>query len=174
MKSPPSTVSNRDPQSPEIIYSNLLEKNRTLHLATVDNDGIPSASYVPFVRNKKGSFNIYTSRLSKHTRDLLQNPRASIMLIEDEQDTHQIFARTRVTFSCKAKVIEPTDKCYETILKTMEKRFGNIVETLRGLPNFVLFQLVPESGRFVVGFGQAFDLVGDELQLFVPIKSNST
>ena len=173
MESPPSTVPKRDPQSPEITYSNLLEKTQTLHLATIDNKGIPSASYAPFVRNQNGSFYIYTSRLSKHTQDLLQTPRISIMVIANEQDTHQIFARTRATFSCTANVIEPTDKCYETILKAMETRFGNILETLRSLPDFVLFQLVPESGRFVAGFGQAFDLVGGEFKQIVPIKSNS-
>ncbi len=143
-------------------------------MATIDNNGIPSASYAPYARNEQGNFNIYTSRLSKHTLDLLRNPRVSIMVIEDEQDTHQMFARTRVTFSCKIKVIEPTVGCYETILKTLEKRFGNIVETLCSLPDFVLFELVPESGRFVVGFGQAFDLVGDKLQHFVPVKAGSS
>ncbi len=173
MKSSSSTVSNRDTQPPETIYGDLLEKTKTLHMATVDENGIPSASYAPFVRNENGCFNVYISQLSKHTRDLLQNPYVSIMVIEDERDAHQLYARTRATFFCNAQVIERSNKSYESILEAMELRFGNIVETLSNLPDFVLYELVPDSGRLVIGFGQAFDLSGDKLQHLEKVKPNS-
>jgi len=46
----------------------------------------------------------------------------------------------------------------------MEARFGNVVGLLRGLGDFVMFRLVPQSGRFVMGFGQAFVLAGAGLR----------
>lgn len=96
------------------------------------------------------------------------------MLIEDEQNASQIFARIRLSYNCNVEVVERADECYETILNTMEKRFGNIVEMLRSLPDFVLFQLKPTSGRLVMGFGQAFDLTGEKLQKFLPVKPKSS
>ena len=43
-------------------------------------------------------------------------------------------------------------------IKALRDRQGALVETLTSLADFRLFLLVPQSGRYVVGFGKAYEL----------------
>jgi putative heme iron utilization protein len=38
----------------------------------------------------------------------------------------------------------------------LQEKFGKVVSVLCALPDFHLFELRQESGRYVAGFGQAF------------------
>ena len=58
---------------------------------------------------------------------------------------------------------------YNPLLDRMQARFGEVMGVLRGLGDFVLFRLKPQTGRFVMGFGQAFVLAGQCLQELQPI-----
>ncbi len=151
-------------KNPEETLGQLLERAKTLQLATLDAVGEPSISYAPFVQDDAGNFYIFVSRLSRHTQEILQHPQLSVLLIEDEQAARQIFARTRVTYRCAAAVVAREAAEYAPLLDAMEARFGNVVGLLRGLGDFVMFRLVPQSGRFVMGFGQAFVLAGAGLR----------
>lgn len=150
--------------NPQNVLQALLENTRTLQLATLDSQGLPAISYTPFVRDDSGRFYIFISELASHTQDLLRQPKAAVMLIEDEQETRQIFARTRVTWQCVAEPVGRDTAVFPQILDTMERRFGNVISLLRGLGDFMLFRLQPQSGRFVMGFGKAFVLAGEGLQ----------
>ena len=125
----------------------------------------PHVSYTPFVEHE-GTFLIFVSQLSLHTRDLLRNPHAGIMLIDDEQGTSQIFARTRLTYQCLAHRVDDASGERERLLDIYEARHGKMVKLLRGLPDFVLFRLQPVSGMFVMGFGRAYKLIGPALDTF--------
>ncbi len=151
-------------KNPEETLGQLLNQAKTLQLATLDALGEPSISYAPFVQDDAGHFYIFVSLLSNHTQEMLQHPQLSILLIEDEQDARQIFARTRASYRCTAQVVERAAVEYAPLLDAMEVRFGNVMGLLRGLGDFVMFRLVPQSGRFVMGFGQAFVLAGEGLR----------
>ncbi len=151
-------------QSPANQLLQLLTTQQTLQLATLDTNGNPAISYAPFVRDEMGNFYIFISGLASHAQDLLQHPAVAVMLIADEQDARQIFARTRVTYQCSAEVVTRDTPEATSLLDAMQARFGEVVGVLRGLGDFVLFRLKPQSGRFVMGFGQAFVLTGDALQ----------
>lgn len=151
-------------QSPANQLLQLLTTQQTLQLATLDTNGNPAISYAPFFRDEIGNFYIFISGLASHTQDLLQHPAVAVMLIADEQDARQIFARTRVTYQCSAEVVTRDTPEATSLLDAMQARFGEVVGVLRGLGDFVLFRLKPQSGRFVMGFGQAFVLTGDALQ----------
>jgi putative heme iron utilization protein len=56
------------------------------------------------------------------------------------------------------------DAQFPSVLDAMQERFGEVVSVLRGLGDFMLFRLKPRSGRFVMGFGQAFVLGGEDLR----------
>ncbi len=142
----------------------LLEKSQTLQMATLDENGMPAISYAPFVRDHLGDFYVFISGLASHTQDLQRQPRVAILLMTDEQATRQIFARTRVTYQCQASVVPREALEYDAVLDALQARFGEVVGVLRGLADFVLFRLTPQSGRFVMGFGQAFTLSGTGLQ----------
>ena len=134
-------------------------------LATVDAEGEPHTGYTPFIFDEHHVI-IFVSQLARHTRDLLDNGRASVMLISDEADSSQIFARTRVSYQCQAQAVATDQPDYGSLLDRFEQRHGKMIGLLRQLPDFVLFRLVPHHGQFVMGFGKAFRLSGERLDRF--------
>ena len=154
----------------------LISAQRTLHLATRAPSGEPEASYAPFVADETGRFYIFVSRLSRHTRNLLEQPGLSILLIEPEAEAQQIFARKRLSYHCVAEVIARDDPEWAARLDEFEARFGAIIDMLRSLDDFVMFRLVPEYGSFVKGFGQAYTIDSDMIEHVSPerIKRGDT
>ena len=134
----------------------------SLQLGTVDLDGAPNASYAPYV-SKDGDYYIYVSELSQHTGNLKNTGRASVLFIEGENDASHLFARKRLTIECRAEVIERGTVAFETMLDTFNETFGDFIAMLRGLEDFHLIRLQPESAGYVRGFAQAFKLTGDGL-----------
>lgn len=130
----------------------------------------PHVGYTPFAEHD-GDLLIFTSQLSLHTRDLLENPQAAVMLIDDEQDTSQIFARTRLSLQVRSHRVAEDDPEREQLLDIYQARLGKTVQLLRTLPDFILFRLEPVSGMFVMGFGQAYHLTGPGLTAFDHARS---
>ena len=153
-------------EQPSSICANLIENMRSLLLSTVGADGIPHCGYTPYLHRAPGSFYIFVSQLAAHTRNLLANRTVAIMIIADEQSTSQIFARPRVNYLCNAKNIAPDSPDYALVLDDYQERHGKMAGLLRQLPDFVLFELQPISGQFVMGFGKAYTLTGDDLSVF--------
>ena len=149
--------------TPEEIFQSLKDEAQTISLSTLSQEGKPNASYAPFVMDSNGNLYIFVSRLAGHTRDLLANPVASVLLMRDEQDARQIFARQRASYQCDVEIVSDDEADYAVMLDKLEQRFGNVVELLRGLPDFILFRLRPYKGQFVMGFGKAYTLKGDGL-----------
>ncbi|EHT4942436.1 heme utilization protein HutZ [Vibrio sp. IRLE0018] len=144
-------------------------ERQTLQLATVDSDGRPNVSYAPFVQNQEGYF-VLISKIARHARNLLENPQVSLMMIEDEESAKQLFARKRLTFDAIACVVERDSELWHQVIAQMEARFGEIVSGLSQLEDFVLFNLKAERGLFVKGFGQAYQVSGDDLVDFVHLQ----
>ncbi|ELB2780641.1 heme utilization protein HutZ [Vibrio alginolyticus] len=142
---------------------------RTLQLATVDAEGRPNVSYAPYVQNQEGYF-VLISKIARHARNLLENPNVSLMMIEDEESSKQLFARKRLTFDAVANVVERDTEMWQQVVGQMKERFGEIIDGLSQLEDFVLFNLKPESGLFVKGFGQAYQVSGDDLVDFVHLQ----
>lgn len=134
----------------------LIDSQRTLLLATASPEGHTDISYAPFVRDREGCFYIFVSELALHTANLWRNPKASVMLIRPETESHNLFARERATFQCRSREIAPNERRYSQQLDQLQEQFGQTVALLRSLPDFHLFGLSPESGRYVAGFGRAF------------------
>jgi putative heme iron utilization protein len=155
-----------DPDSAFETYRHLIEAQQTLLLSTCSADRQPEISYAPFVQDERGRFYIFVSELAKHTGNLRQNPRASILFIEPESGCHNLFARERVVFHCSTQAITPDDPLYFHRLQALEDKFGNVVALLRTLPDFRLIELTPETGQYVAGFGKAYaiDIVRNTLR----------
>jgi putative heme iron utilization protein len=145
-------------ETAEAAYQNFTEQFQSVVLGTTSADNVPNASYAPFVSDDSKNIYIYVSGLSAHTQNLHAVPQASLLFIEDESQTQQIFARRRLTFECRAILIERDTERWNEIVNRFEARFGNIIELLRGLPDFRIFQLTPTKGRFVTGFGAAYEV----------------
>ncbi|MEZ8189398.1 MULTISPECIES: heme utilization protein HutZ [Vibrio] len=145
------------------------QERRTLQLATVDEEGRPNVSYAPFVQNQEGYF-VLISDVARHARNLKANPQVSLMMIEDEESSKQLYARKRLTFDAQASVVERETELWTQVIGQMQERFGEIIDGLSQLQDFSLFNLKAESGLFVKGFGQAYQVSGDDLVDFVHLQ----
>ncbi|KKC99767.1 MULTISPECIES: heme utilization protein HutZ [Photobacterium] len=139
---------------------------QTLQLATVDSEGKPNVSYAPFALLDDGYY-VLISKIARHARNLLENPQVSLMMIEDEATSKTIYARTRLTFEANVVLVERDTERWQLGVAALKARFGEIVDGLSGLEDFKLFRLEPTHGLFVKGFGQAFQVTGDDLVDFV-------
>ena len=157
-------------ETPQALCAALRERVASVHMATIGEDGLPHTGCVPCLWIDNG-LHIFVSRLSVHTRDLLHNPAVSAMLVEDEQDNRQPFARVRLRYQCDAEVIDPNHEQYGARLDAFEAAHGKTVTLLRQLPDFVLFNLVPHDAIFVMGFGQAYRLSGPQWDSFEHIRT---
>lgn len=118
------------------------------------------SSYAPYAYDLvHKEFYVFLSDLAGHSQHLINNPQASILIIEDESESEQIFARTRVQYQIHAKIIRDENK-QQRVLQNLKQRFGDILDVLTELSDFRLFQFETQQGRFVKGFGQAFDTEG--------------
>jgi len=143
-------------------YRDFLQTFRSAQLATSSAASKPEASYAPFIRRGR-SFYVYVSELSQHTVNLAENPRASLLLIENEDDARNLFARRRVTYQCNCQEVERGSGPFESTMDGFQAQFGDFIGLLRNLADFHLYCMTPYSGTYVAGFAQAFRLVGDDL-----------
>ncbi|QHW34077.1 heme iron utilization protein [Paenibacillus rhizovicinus] len=149
-----------DKESMRTQYLNFADSVKTLMLSTVDDNENPFISYAPFVK-QDGKFYIYISRIANHFRHLENNPLVDAMLIEDESQSANLFARQRARFVCEAANVG--NDGHDEVFELFVEKFGtSIITMLRGL-DFSLFELTAKEGRYVAGFGQAYDidLTGD-------------
>jgi putative heme iron utilization protein len=149
-------------------YQTLPAEVSSLMLSTVSPEGIPQASYAPYVMDEAYHLYIFASGLSAHTQNLLHTPRAGVLLIQDEARAEQIFARRRITYDCQVHRLERQSAVWEERANALEQRFGQIIQMLRQLADFQLFQLIPQSGRFILGFGAAYEVDPNALNQLLP------
>ena len=147
----------------------LLEQQKTLMLSTANPKGVLETSVTPFLLDD-GRFYIYISELAQHTQNLLsvtaaENSPASLpvissLIVKDEAETEQPFARERLAIQFQVSPVETGSQRFLTVMNRFEARFGEVVNVLQGLPDFHLFELTPLNGQYVRGFGQAFVFKG--------------
>lgn len=157
-------------------YQNFPAQFESAVVATANSEGIPHASYAPFVMDADKNFYIFVSELANHASNLKATGKTSFLLIEDEAKSKNIFGRKRLTFECSATQIERATQEWNRIADMLQERFGSIVETLRNLGDFQIFKITPQEGLFVIGFGGAYKISGDDLNNLIPVrpKENKT
>ncbi|MGD1871548.1 MAG: HugZ family protein [Mastigocoleus sp.] len=154
-------------------YQSFPDKFQSVVIGTISKDGIPNASYAPCLVDESKNIYIYVSGLSLHTQNLLINPQASLLFIEDESETKQIFARRRLNYECRANLLERDTQTWLNIINHFEERFGELIKLLQDLPDFRIFQFQPYGGRFVVGFGNVFKVDPDDLNNLIQITKDN-
>lgn len=149
-------------QAHQVQCETLIQSQLTILLGTVNDSGEPLCSYAPFTRDTAGVFYIFISELAEHTGNLMHHPEVSVLLIQPEAEAKNPFARQRAVFHCRADRVAPDSDTFTQIMADLTQRFGDTVTLLQSLPDFHLFALKPQSGTFVAGFGQAFQIdLGD-------------
>jgi heme iron utilization protein len=148
------------PDKPENSVFKLLSSRKTLVMATADKNGVPNVSYAPFVHRAPPLY-VYTSSRSRHTSNMMDTAKASVMFIEDEAWTRNFFARKRFTCQCVVELVGREITEWRTVMVLFKRKFGKVFDMVRPLPDFTLFRLTPDDGLYVRGFGQAFEISAD-------------
>ncbi len=132
-------------------------------IATVGTDGTPNASYAAYLQIENDYY-VYVSELSRHTENLRETGKASLLFIEDEDQASHLFARQRLTYDCTVTSVRRESTHFPEVLDAFEDKFGSFIQMLRDLKDFQLFCIQPTKGSFVRGFAQAFALKGEGMQ----------
>ena len=171
---PPATnrhqTNSAEPEEILADYNNFPQHFASLLLATVSSEGNPYASYAPFVIDADKNIYIFASDLATHTSHLKTTGKASVLLIEDETKSQNIFGRKRLTFDCQATLIDKNTPQWNKTSARFQERFGQIIDILRNLSDFHIFQLTPKEGLFVSGFGAIYKVSGDRLNTLTPFR----
>ena len=131
-------------------------------MATLGVNNQPEASYAPFVWLDDTCY-LFLSALAKHTQNLNINPAISLLLIEGEGDTRNQFARRRIIWQGNTETVNRDSELFKRVMQGFRDRFGNFIDIIEPLQDFQLFKVEPQSGRFIRGFAQAFQLSGEGL-----------
>ncbi|MFA7446355.1 MAG: pyridoxamine 5'-phosphate oxidase family protein [Flavobacteriaceae bacterium] len=141
------------PRVPKI--GELIAKTKSVILATVDAEGNPNASYAPYAQIDN-RFYILVSFMSKHTKNLKDIRKVSVMFIEDEADTKQIYARDRLTLEVLCKEIKRETPEWKAGEEKLKEAHGKVLDVLIGLNDFIMIELTTLKGSYVNGFGSAY------------------
>mgnify|MGYP001828687087 CR=1 FL=1 len=144
-------------------YLTLRDQVDSAQLATVGRDATPEASYAPCIW-RAGYCYVFLSELASHTQNLKLNPSISLLFIEAETAVGNAFARKRISLFGKAEIVARSDDCYKTVINDFYRRFGDVMKLIEPLADFHLFRITVQRGRFIRGFGQAYELAGDALE----------
>jgi len=142
----------------------LLKARRIAALGTVDDDGAPFVSMVPFaVEPSQGCLVIHVSGLAAHTRHLQQRPGLSLLVTAREVHGKPVHALPRVTLDGAAEALEPGSPGWKACRGAYLKRFPE-AEPMTQLGDFRFIAIRITGGRHVAGFGAARDVDEEEIQ----------
>ena len=152
----------------EAVRDQLLQL-RTLYLAINSAGKVPEMGVSPFIRRADGLY-IYTSHLSPHVRDLINQGEATCMLSADEVDSQNIWARNRLKFSVEAVEIGRDDLNFDQLCNDFTSAHGPTMDLIRNFTDFHMIRLTPLKGVLVLGFAKAFTVSGTNFDITAHIS----
>lgn len=121
-------------------------------------NGHPFGSIVPYLVDHDGSLLILISTLAEHTRNILHDPRVS--LVTHSQDNPDIQSQGRITVVGEAQPVP--DK-----LQTGKRYLHYFPEAqnLFAMGDFSFYRIVPQTLRYIGGFGKIHWVAADSYLL---------
>lgn len=139
-----------------------VESRKSLMLSSLDENQDPYASYAPFAVGDECLY-VLLSEIAVHGINLQINPKAAALLVQDESESEEMFARVRIHYRLEAEHI-PFDKPkWSGGIEVLKAKHGERISSLSQLSDFKLFELRPRGGRYVKGFGKAYTIEGGTL-----------
>lgn len=133
--------------------------------------GMPELGVTPMVRHDRSMY-IYPSRLSAHVRLLLEQGQAQFMMIQDEGDAQNIWARKRIKFNARVIEIDRYSDDFTLVSERFTEVHGPTMNLIRDFSDFHMLRLVPTSGVMVLGFAKAFELNGADLTIVSHLRES--
>ncbi|WP_169940224.1 HugZ family heme oxygenase [Campylobacter sp. RM15925] len=142
----------------------LIDSLKTVIVSSVHSNMQCVGSYTPFVRINEDIY-ICLSSVAEHYHSIKANPdKISLLFIEDESSAKTIFARNRLSIKGEAKFVEDEALRNEIFDKLAEKNpKESAIKQLRNMADFYIIKVDLKEGRYVKGFGAAYNSNGLKL-----------
>lgn len=141
----------------------LLASQRVAALGTLDEDGAPFVSMVPFaLAPESACVVIHVSGLAAHTRNLQAAPQVSLLVMQAEVTGEPVHALPRVTLLGQAAVLAPDSAAWLEARSAYLARFPE-AEPMTQLGDFRFIAITLQGARQIAGFGAARSLDADAL-----------
>ena len=126
-----------------------------LALATYDPSAWLAVNYVPFAV-AGGRFVIVRSALARQTAQLEAASDASLLVVAEDGD--DAYARSRLSATVRITRHPAGSPGAARVWSALERRHGETVALLAGLPDFAAYDVEPIVGRLFLGFASAHDV----------------
>ena len=144
-----------DEQS-ERTLARLIRETRVAALGTL-HDGEPNLAMVAYsFAEDFSAFYIHVSRLGKHTTDMENDPRVSLLIAKTDDRRADPQTLARVSIRGTSEILPRDASGYAQVRQNYLERYPE-AEQLFSLGDFNLWKITPRGGRFVAGFGRAFN-----------------
>lgn len=141
----------------------LLHRTRVAALGTLDGDGAPVVSMVPFAIDPVvPALVLHVSALAAHTGNMERNATVSLLVMQPEQAGQPVHALPRATLQGRAETLAAQDPRRDAARAAYLARFPE-AEPMMQLGDFRLVLVHPTQARQVAGFGAARAVDAQEL-----------
>ncbi|MBI4809469.1 MAG: pyridoxamine 5'-phosphate oxidase family protein [Nitrosomonadales bacterium] len=151
---------NGTPQTTALAARQLLRTHRYGALGTLSKkfDGHPFGSITPYLVDHDGSLLILISALAEHTKNIMHDPRVSL-ITHNQEDPH-IQTQGRLTvIGTAARVAE------RKLAGKRYLRYFPEAQTYYDMPDFQFYRIVPLALRYIGGFGDIHWVKADRYQV---------
>lgn len=140
----------------------LVRTERWAAIATL-HEGAPLSSMVSYaVEPGSGALLMLLSPMALHTRNLLDDPRASLAITRPDTGSGDPQELARITLNGTCGVLDRGSDVDVEARRAYAGRYPDAGERL-SLPDMLLFRFVPDEARYVGGFGRAVRMTGAQL-----------
>ena len=140
-----------------------LVQGRTAAALGTLHAGAPFVSMAPYAVLPDGTaFVIHVSRLAAHTKDMLADPRVSLLVMQAEGEGVAAQALARVSVQGEATEMAKGSEAERACRNCYLARFPE-AGPLTEFGDFSFFAIRPVQARFVAGFAQAMSVTGETL-----------
>jgi putative heme iron utilization protein len=141
----------------------LLLEQRVATLGTLNHDGTPMVSMVPFaIARSERCIVIHVSGLATHTANLLARPALSLLVMRPELPDAPVHALPRATLQGSAAVLVRESAPWSSCRTAYLARFPE-AEPMTTLGDFMFIAIHLQRARQIAGFGAARSVDADEL-----------
>ena len=142
----------------------LLRVQRVAALATIEPDGSPFVSMVPFaIEPALGCLVLHVSALAQHSGNMEREPRVSLLVMQPEAADEPVHALPRVTLLGRSSTPGRDSTDWLACRAAYLQRFPE-AEPMTQLGDFRFVAIEVECARQVAGFGAARSVGAEEVR----------
>jgi putative heme iron utilization protein len=148
------------PHATALAARQLLRAHRYGALSTLSKkfEGHPFGSITPYLVDHDGSLLILISALAEHTKNILHDPRVSL-ITHNQEDAH-IQTQGRLTVVGTAALEPKRELAGKRYL-----RYFPEAQTYYDMPDFQFYRIAPQALRYIGGFGDIHWVKADRYQV---------